>query len=131
MLSSHFTIANGNKKEEDEGIKSKGFDGLIGDGKIDKEQIRISNFNVNGIRAIEKKSGLSKYIQENEIDILVLNELKADETNLLESKTLDKFKGQYEIFYNCCKPPLTGYSGVAILTRFKPISYQLDIEGHD
>jgi exonuclease III len=61
----------------------------------------------------------------------VLNELKADETNLLESKVLDKFREKYSVFYNCCKPPLMGYSGVAILTRFKPISYQLDIEGHD
>ena len=39
----------------------------------------------------------------------------------------------YHMFWNCSKPPKTGYSGTAVLTKVKPISvkYGLGIEKHD
>jgi exonuclease III len=68
-----------------------------------------------------------KYLEEEEVDIIVLNELKADSETLLESGVLDKYREIYPyIFYNCCKAPLKGYSGVAVMSKFKPISYSID-----
>jgi len=124
LLSNHFDIVKSPSN-------SNNFDGLLADGKISKDKIRISNFNVNGIRAVEKKNYLQNYIENNDIDILVLNELKADENSLLESKVFDKYREKYNVFYNCCKPPLMGYSGVAILSKYRPISYRMDIENHN
>lgn len=45
---------------------------------------------------------------------------------------LDKYRSIFPyIFYNCCKPPLKGYSGVAVMSKFKPISFKMDLEAHD
>ena len=99
---------------------------------IDKSKILISNFNVNGIRAVEKTKSLSKYLAEQQPDIVVLNELKSDEQKLLDSKILDSLREQYPvIIYSCCQAPLSGYAGVAMLSKYPPLAYQLELPGHD
>ena len=97
-----------------------------------KRKVKLGSFNVNGLRAIDKKGLLMKYIREEEVDILVLNETKIDGAALKESGVLDKYREVLPyIFYSCCKPPLKGYSGVAVLSRFPPKAFRLDLEGHE
>lgn len=40
------------------------------------EKIRISSWNVNGVRAVIRKTDLESYIKKTDLDILCLNETK-------------------------------------------------------
>jgi exodeoxyribonuclease-3 len=80
------------------------------------KNIRIFSWNVNGIRAIQKK-GFTKWVKKASPDILCLQETKAQEEQLDDSlKNIDKYSS---IFFSAEKK---GYSGVATYTRLKPIT---------
>lgn len=89
--------------------------------------MKIISWNVNGIRAIAQKD-FFKDIQKINPDILCLQETKAqaDEVENVLSEM-----DQYHRYYNAAQRK--GYSGVAILTKTKPISITNDmgIEAHD
>jgi exodeoxyribonuclease-3 len=76
--------------------------------------MKIVTFNVNGIRAIQKKGFLEWFAKEKP-DVLCLQEIKARPEQLDEG--LLKVKG-YEAIFNPADRP--GYSGTAIYTRAKP-----------
>lgn len=78
--------------------------------------MKIISWNVNGIRAIEKK-GFLKWFQKENPDILCLQEVKAQDGQIPEE--LIKLKNYYS-FFNFAKKK--GYSGVAVFTKQKPIS---------
>lgn len=78
--------------------------------------MRIISWNVNGIRAIAKKS----FFTDLEIlgtDILCLQETKAQEHQVAE--VLAPLK-QYHIYSNSAEKP--GYSGTAIISKIKPLN---------
>ena len=86
----------------------------------------IISWNVNGIRAAEKK-GLYEWLQSESPDILCLQETKAQPEQLGE-----KFFNQkgYTVYFESAEKK--GYSGVAVYTKNKPISVtNLDIEEFD
>jgi len=86
----------------------------------------IISWNVNGIRAAEKK-GLYEWLQTESPDILCLQETKAQEEQLGEK--FFKQKGYIPYFMSAEKK---GYSGVAVYTKGKPISIRnLNIEEFD
>jgi len=89
--------------------------------------MKIISWNVNGIRAITQKD-FFKDIQEINPDILCLQETKAQEAEV--EKALEPLEGYYQ-YYNASQRK--GYSGVALLTKTKPISVTNDmgIEEHD
>jgi exodeoxyribonuclease-3 len=73
----------------------------------------ISSYNVNGIRAAVKK-GFVEWVLNTSPDVICLQELKADETQIPdEIKTL----GYHEVYHPAEKK---GYSGVGILSKTKP-----------
>jgi len=76
--------------------------------------MRIVSWNVNGIRAIEKR-GFFEWFKKDDPDILCLNETKA-EPGQLSSIFLNP--GSYSSFWASSKKK--GYSGVAIYTKQKP-----------
>lgn len=88
--------------------------------------MKILSFNVNGIRAIVKKS-FERDMQNLNPDIICLQETKATIEQVKE--TLKNM--EYTIFAN--EAEKKGYSGTAILTKKKPISdnYKLGIPNHD
>ena len=99
----------------------------------DYSQLNIFSWNVNGIRAIVKKGNIEEFIEKEKPDILCLNETKIDKETLEKIKLNQFFyKSGYASYWNCSKEK-KGYSGVAILTKFKPLSvkYGLDIEEHN
>ncbi len=76
--------------------------------------IRILSWNVNGIRAAEKKGFLDWFASERP-DILCLQETKAAEEQL--SASLKNVEG-YDAYFNSAERK--GYSGVAIYTKPQP-----------
>jgi len=89
--------------------------------------MKIISWNVNGIRAITKKDFFDD-ISKMDPDILCLQETKAQDEEVEEA--LAKMTG-YHQYYNSAQKK--GYSGVAILSKVKPISITNDmgIEEHD
>jgi len=94
------------------------------------KEIRILCWNVNGIRAVEKK-GFLEWLQQESPDILCLQETKAQPDQI--SYELQQPPGYYA-YWNF--PQRKGYSGVATLTKEKPTRVQnglgikrFDVEG--
>ena len=80
--------------------------------------MRILSWNVNGIRAVEKRGFVDWMVKEN-ADILCLNETKAEPEQLSPELINPPVKGKpYASFWACSKKK--GYSGVAIYTKKKP-----------
>ena len=78
--------------------------------------IKILSWNVNGIRAIQKK-GFLEWLAREKPDILGVQETKA------KPEQLDMFLMHpegYHSYWNSAVRP--GYSGVALFTREKPVS---------
>lgn len=91
------------------------------------ETMKIISFNVNGVRAITKKSFIEDMKMLN-ADVICLQETKATVDQTKEAVAgLDG----YEVYGNQSVKP--GYSGTAIITRVKPISVttNISIEEHD
>ena len=79
-----------------------------------KQQYRILSWNVNGIRAIDKK-GFSDWLTENKNDIICLQETKAQVEQLPEHLL---HPNGFESYWNSAVRP--GYSGTSIYTKISP-----------
>ena len=80
--------------------------------------MRIVSWNVNGIRAIEKRGFVDWLVKDNP-DVLCLNETKAEPGQLSPELLEPPVKGKpYFSFWASSKKK--GYSGVAIYTKEKP-----------
>ncbi len=80
------------------------------------ETLRIISWNVNGIRAVQKK-GFFEWVQKEQPDILCIQETKAQKEQLGPEFT--KVQGYHCYFSSAEKK---GYSGVAIYTKKEPLS---------
>ena len=87
---------------------------------------KISTWNVDGLRAWLKKGGLD-FLKYEGPDILCLQEIKCSNEKLPpELKTLDNYKHQY--YFPAEKD---GYSGVALLSKTKPLKVNLGLGNKD
>ena len=89
--------------------------------------MKIVSWNVNGLRAIAKKT----FFTDLEIigpDILCMQEIKAQENHVAE--TLAPLNA-YHIYSNSATKP--GYSGTAVISKIKPLSITkgINMEEHD
>ena len=94
------------------------------------KEINMLCWNINGIRAVEKK-GFLTWLKQESPDILCLQEIKAQAEQLIPE--IQQPQG-YHAYWNF--PERKGYSGVATFTREKPIEVKngfgierFDIEG--
>lgn len=89
--------------------------------------MKIISWNINGIRAVTKKDFFDD-ISEMNPDILCLQETKAQDDQVEEALAQ---MTDYHQYYNSAQRK--GYSGVALLTKIKPLSitYDMGIEVHD
>lgn len=71
--------------------------------------MKIISWNVNGIRAVEKKGELESLIKKQKPDILFLQEIKAKQEQL--SEYLTNHPEYYQYYHSAEKP---GYSGVGV-----------------
>ncbi len=90
--------------------------------------MKITSWNVNGIRAIIKK-GFLESVQSINPDILCLQETKAQVDEV--KKALKEFEDTYKIYINAAQKK--GYSGTALLTKPEPlqVTYGLNMPEHD
>lgn len=74
--------------------------------------MKIISWNVNGIRAVERKGDLEQFIQKQRPDVFLIQEIKAKAGQLVE---IIKKYDEYEQFYHSAEKP--GYAGTAIWVR--------------
>jgi exodeoxyribonuclease-3 len=86
--------------------------------------MKLVSWNVNGIRAVQKK-GFNEYVAKENPDVLCLQEVKAT-----KEQGGDIMKG-YHAFWNSAQKK--GYSGTAIFSKKEPINvtYGIGLEEHD
>jgi len=85
-------------------------------------EIEILCWNVNGVRAVEKR-GFLEWLQKESPDILCLQETKAH----LDQLDNDLREPQsYKTYWNY--PERKGYGGVATFTRLEPVAAKYDFE---
>ncbi|MGL5318234.1 MAG: exodeoxyribonuclease III [Bacteroidales bacterium] len=89
--------------------------------------MKLVSWNVNGIRAVAKKSFFD-HLKTLDCDILCLQETKAQDDQVAD--TLSALEG-YHVY--CHSAQRKGYSGTAILTKQPAlsVSYGIGIEEHD
>jgi exodeoxyribonuclease-3 len=89
--------------------------------------MKLVSWNLNGIRAVEKK-GLASIIEYINADVIGFQETKAQDEQV---RTALKDVAGYHVFSSSAIKK--GYSGTAILSKKKPlnVSYGLGIEEHD
>lgn len=92
--------------------------------------IKLSSWNVNGIRAVSKKEEFWSWFDDNDCDILNFQEVRAEESKI-PKKLLDV---DYETYFN--EAEKKGYSGVGTYSKITPLSVtkglgieELDLEG--
>lgn len=91
--------------------------------EFDTSMLKISSFNVNGIRAAHRK-GFLDWVGESNPDVICLQEMRA-----LEEQVPSKIrKLDYHNYYHVAEKK--GYSGVAIFTKEEPLKVEYGI-GHD
>ncbi len=86
---------------------------------------KFISWNVNGIRAIEKK-GFADIVREMDADIIALQETKAQPEQL--SENLINLDG-YKSFWHSARKK--GYSGVAVYARREPLQVYCGIDHQD
>lgn len=74
--------------------------------------MKIISFNVNGIRAIEKKGELHRLLEQEDPDLLFLQEIKAKPEQLSDGLL---YPPGYEAHYHSADKP--GYSGTGVFIR--------------
>ena len=78
--------------------------------------MKLSTWNVNGIRSVLNKEALQAYITTSNPDILCLQETKAHPDQI----QYDFAQHGYSVYWNSAVKK--GYSGTAILTKKEPLS---------
>ncbi len=91
--------------------------------------MNIYSWNVNGIRAIEKKGELDNFFNSYDPDILCIQETKAQKEQL--DDTLLNKKGYHSYIFSAEKK---GYSGVLVYSKNEPLNIynsntEFDLEG--
>eukprot|EP00096_Caligus_rogercresseyi_P003148 TRINITY_DN1577_c0_g1_i1.p1 TRINITY_DN1577_c0_g1~~TRINITY_DN1577_c0_g1_i1.p1 ORF type:complete len:374 (+),score=80.30 TRINITY_DN1577_c0_g1_i1:103-1224(+) len=93
------------------------------------EGLKITSWNVDGLRAWIKKGCLSSLLETEIPDIICLQETKCSESKLpAEIKELEDYPHKYWAFAE-----KEGYSGVALFSKVKPLNVQIGLgsEEHD
>ncbi|KAG6803654.1 hypothetical protein HZU73_01032 [Apis mellifera caucasica] len=111
-----------NKTDTD--LNEINFDCLKLNATGNKYNLKISSWNVSGIRAVIKKNGI-KYIAKEDADIVALQETKCDSNKLPEEI---KLNGYHYYFLESKK---SGYCGVALFTKEKPIDVKYGLNNSE
>ncbi len=126
-VSPHCDICPLNDKCAKQGVQPRT---VAGAKKKRKGVLKFISWNVNGIRAVEKK-GFIKIVREFDADIIAIQETKAQPDQL--SEPLKNIAG-YTSFWHSSERK--GYSSVAVYTRLSPVAIhyglgdpEFDVEG--
>jgi AP endonuclease-1 len=92
------------------------------DKKGKKWNFKISSWNVDGVRACAKKGGAA-FLEHESPDILCLQETKVNEKQIPSEFKIAEYPHQYWL-----AAKKDGYSGVALLSKEKPVSVEYGME---
>ncbi|MCF7905893.1 exodeoxyribonuclease III [Candidatus Gracilibacteria bacterium] len=81
--------------------------------------MKIISWNVNGIRAVERKGELEKFLGIYNPDVFLIQETKAQESQI---KPLREKYAEYEQFYECAEK--AGYAGTSIWVKNRLRDYE-------
>lgn len=97
----------------------------------DKE-VKIYSWNVAGLRSFIKKPYFKEFLNKENPDILCFNETKITNDIVNKENFMDLLGKDYLSYFNCSNTK-KGYSGVAVYTKYKPISIKngIGIDKHD
>ncbi len=86
--------------------------------------MKIISWNVNGIRAVEKK-GFIDWLTQTDADVVCIQETKANPSQLSDALISPPTKdgGTYKSFFSSAKK--AGYSGTAIYSKTEPDSFEI------
>jgi len=84
--------------------------------------MRLSSWNINGLRAIHRKGGLAGFVRTHGPDTLCLQETKVPGGQVPEDLGLEELP--HRCWHAGQKP---GYSGTAILSREEPVAVERDL----
>ena len=87
--------------------------------------MKIISWNVNGIRAVEKK-GFKEWLLESGADVVCIQETKANPSQLTEellNPSDEKTGVSYKSYFSSAQKP--GYSGTAVYSRTSPDSVEV------
>ncbi len=84
--------------------------------------MKLCCWNINGIRAINKKDGFVEFLQSYNPDIILFQETKINDS--FKVSGLERYTYQFDSFAT-----KKGYSGVTILSKYEPISVDYNIDG--
>ena len=92
----------------------------------------LYSWNINGIRSVISRGDLQEFIKQASPDILCLNETKIDQITLNKERIEYLFNKTYLTYWTFSQVK-KGYSGVAIFTKYKPVSvsYGVNIKEYD
>lgn len=90
--------------------------------------MKLLSWNVNGIRAVERKGALKEFLDEYDPDVLLIQEIKAKEDQL--GKIIKDFS-EYKQFYHSAEKP--GYSGTSIWVHesIEGVTFDSGLPGYD
>ena len=88
---------------------------------------KIVTWNINGLRPLLKSEELDILIKQEDPDIFCFNETKVDNKLIDDEKYNTLYSTKYKSYWIC---PLDkkGYSGVAVFTKYEPISVSYGIQ---
>lgn len=92
--------------------------------------MKIISWNVNGIRAVNRKGVLQELVENQKPDIICLQEIKCSDDICIKELEA-KYNDVYPYIYFNTSKTKKGYSGTAILSVEKPISVVYDLVEHD
>ncbi|XP_046849696.1 exodeoxyribonuclease-like isoform X2 [Xenia sp. Carnegie-2017] len=89
--------------------------------------LKISSWNVNGLKAWIQKADSIKYVRKEEPDIFCLQETKCDASSLPKEASFPDY------FCYWSTGDIKGYSGVGLLSKTKPknVTYGIGVPEHD
>lgn len=79
------------------------------------ELMKIFSWNVNGIRALQKKGELAKFFANYDPDVVCFQEVKARREQFFAEKNLPEKLQEYQVFWNAAER--AGYAGTAIFAK--------------
>jgi exodeoxyribonuclease III len=79
--------------------------------------VKLISWNVNGVRAVNRKGVLESLIMVHKPDVLCLQEIKCDDT-VSVNELQEKYAEQYPYVYVNTSKTKKGYSGTTILSNF-------------
>jgi len=95
----------------------------LGTGVINTENLVISSWNINGLRAITTKNDLQNYFNKRMPDILCLSETKTTQESIDAEQLVKWVPAEYTCYFNCSKVK-KGYAGTAIITKYRPLAVE-------